>query len=55
MDAVDKETYDRFLVALRALCTEYGVQLSVSMFDTVGVYPLQEGEDPIDGIENSPP
>ena len=39
--------YDAFVAALRDLCREHGVQLAPSEYDSLQVWDLEEGEDPI--------
>jgi hypothetical protein len=54
MDEKFSEKTAAFLAALRALCIEHSVQLSVSDYDGMQVWDLTEGEDPIwaNGIED---
>jgi hypothetical protein len=53
--------FDEFEDALRKLCVEHKVSLSVSSFEDLVVEPLGEGGDPLehldmhDGIDPRPP
>lgn len=49
--------FDAFRAALDALCTRHGVQLTVSGYDGLQVWPLRKGEAPVhaNGFENCIP
>lgn len=46
--------FDTFVTALSALCREHGVQLAVSGYDSLQVWDLEKGDDPIHaaGVED---
>jgi hypothetical protein len=46
--------FDVFIKELRQLCRKHGVQLSVSDYDSLQVWPLKDGDEEIHsaGIEN---
>lgn len=39
--------YEKFVTALRALCVQHEVQLAPSGYDSIDVWDLKAGEDPI--------
>jgi hypothetical protein len=41
------EKFDAFVIALRALCHEHGVQLSSSGYDLLEVWDLTPSSDPL--------
>jgi hypothetical protein len=41
------DKYNDFVAALKELCTRHGVQLCVSGYDSLQVWPLKAGDEPI--------